>query len=399
MGASRRQFLKDLGTLVTLPSVAGTFRNSSFDAELASIGRPTTDKIKKIPLIHCTDLFHPPDDPDDHVDLATVFALPQLDVRAIILDQGIRQAACPGKIPIEQMAALTGRTIPYATGLGTPLRYPEDDGRNQFSFYQAGVELILRVLRESEEKVVFTIVGSARDVAAAYNRDPGLFHQKVVRLYFADGNSAGRDFQWGPLLDPQAYVRLMALELPVYWCPAFGGQDTLEGMAAGKFKPDKYRVYWRFRQSEIFSALPAPLQNYFLYALSRKDASVVEPIAYLSKPVEEALRDQQWKEIRHMWSTAAIYDAAGCDLYRKKDSWVASPDSVPGFEKVRVYEFVPARVSLDRNLRATLDFAKPAQDFKIFHLPETTIYEPAMESSLRRLLSQLTLRGQFAGVR
>src|ERR1700722_12672206 len=99
-----------------------------------------------------------------------------------------------------------------------------------------------------------------------------------------------------------------------------------------------------------------------------------------------------------MWSTAAIYDAAGCDLYRKKDSWVASPDSVPGFEKVRVYEFVPARVSLDRNLRATLDFAKPAQDFKIFHLPETTIYEPAMESSLRRLLSQLTLGGQFAGV-
>ena len=399
MGASRRDFLKGLGSLATFPSIAGTFRNSPLEGELASTSRSPSDKAKKIPLIHCTDLFHPPDDPDDHVDLATVLALPQFDVRAIILDQGVRQAASPGKIPVEQMAALTGRKTPYATGLGTPLRYPEDDGRNQFSFYQAGAELILRVLRESEEKVVFTIVGSARDVAAAYNRDPGLFHQKVARLYFADGNSAGRDFQWGPLLDPQAYLRLMALDLPIYWCPAFGGQDTLEDMAAGRFKPDKYRVYWRFRQSEIFSALPAPLQNYFLYALSRKDAAVVDPIAYLREPVEETLRDQQWKEIRHMWSTAAIYDAAGCDLYRKEDSWVASPDSVPGFEKVRVYEFVPARVSVDRNLRATLDFAKPAQDFKIFHLPETTIYEPAMESSLRRLLSQLTLRGQFAGVR
>ena len=29
-----------------------------------------------VPVIYCTDLFHPHDDPDDHFDLATLFALP-----------------------------------------------------------------------------------------------------------------------------------------------------------------------------------------------------------------------------------------------------------------------------------------------------------------------------------
>ena len=39
-----------------------------------------------VPVIYCTDLFHPHDDPDDHFDLATLFALPELEVKAILLD-------------------------------------------------------------------------------------------------------------------------------------------------------------------------------------------------------------------------------------------------------------------------------------------------------------------------
>ena len=33
----------------------------------------------KIPLIYCTDLFHPPEDPDDWFDLATVFSMDEFD--------------------------------------------------------------------------------------------------------------------------------------------------------------------------------------------------------------------------------------------------------------------------------------------------------------------------------
>ena len=105
-----------------------------------------------VPFIYSTDLFHPPDDPDDHVDLATLFALPELDIRAIILDLGRSQRARPGAIPVQQLSALMGKNAPHARGLAHPLRSPEDTGADQHMGLE-GVELILRVLRESQRKL------------------------------------------------------------------------------------------------------------------------------------------------------------------------------------------------------------------------------------------------------
>jgi len=55
-------------------------------------------------LLH--DLFHPHEDPDDHFDLAALFALPELDVQGIVLDQGENNKG-PGRIPVMQMNRLT----------------------------------------------------------------------------------------------------------------------------------------------------------------------------------------------------------------------------------------------------------------------------------------------------
>ena len=41
---------------------------------------------KKMPIIHVTDLYHPAQDPDDHFDLATLFALPEVEIKAVLLD-------------------------------------------------------------------------------------------------------------------------------------------------------------------------------------------------------------------------------------------------------------------------------------------------------------------------
>ncbi|MCI0408006.1 MAG: hypothetical protein L0191_05475, partial [Acidobacteria bacterium] len=51
----------------------------------------STDGASSIPVIYTTDLFHPHDDPDDHFDLATIFAMPELDLKGIVLDQGDKQ--------------------------------------------------------------------------------------------------------------------------------------------------------------------------------------------------------------------------------------------------------------------------------------------------------------------
>jgi hypothetical protein len=80
----------------------------------------------KIPVIHSTDLFHPHDDPDDHYDLACLFAIPEFDIQGIVLDMGATQALRSGAPAVEQMMRITGRRAPYAIGLSQRLRTGDD---------------------------------------------------------------------------------------------------------------------------------------------------------------------------------------------------------------------------------------------------------------------------------
>jgi hypothetical protein len=105
-----------------------------------------------IPVIYSTDLLHPHDDPDDHFDLACLHAMPEAEVRAIILDQGDRQAKRPGFTPVWQMNYLTGRHVPAAIGLRDPLKSPDDRALDQPAEHQNGVNLILQTLQDTREK-------------------------------------------------------------------------------------------------------------------------------------------------------------------------------------------------------------------------------------------------------
>ncbi len=44
------------------------------------------DGFMKIPLVVITDLYHPHQDPGDNLDLINGFAMPDVDLRAVILD-------------------------------------------------------------------------------------------------------------------------------------------------------------------------------------------------------------------------------------------------------------------------------------------------------------------------
>jgi len=344
-----------------------------------------------IPIIHYTDLFHPPDDPDDHVDLATLFALPELDIRAIILDLGHNQRAKPGEIPVKQMMALTGKKVAYAVGLAGPLRYPEDKAENQSRRMADGVELILRVLRESDQKVIINATGSMRDVAAAFNRDEALVRSKVARIYMNAGNSAPGDVEWNTVLDPQAYIRMMRSDLPVYWCPCFGGRigTGLSGPGEARFR--EYQTHWKFRQADVYESLATPLQNFLLYALGHKVVSLDDPIAYLSRNPEPELKQREWVQTRHMWCTGPMIHAAGRGLYRNQDCWAALSSRTPEFQPSPVYEFVPASVTIDRDLQPTLKLSGATGNFRVFHILDSENYEKAMTTSLRGLLAGMPL--------
>ena len=262
---------------------------------LSLTGAPGEESAGTVPIIYTTDLYHPHDDPDDHFDLATLFALPEFDIRAIVIDTGARGAKRPGTVPIQQMMHLTGRTVPYATGLTANLEAPEDTGEAQPHEAQAGVELILNTLRNSTQPVTIFTTGSLRDVAAAYNRAPQLFKEKLGRLYVNAGHSAGGQ-EWNVKLDPHAFVRILRSHLPTYWVPCFGEKG--------------FQSLWSFKHRAVLEGVPIPLQNFFLYALTKADPQEAEPLAVLTAPVSEKARARWWDKKRNMWCTAAFVHAA-----------------------------------------------------------------------------------------
>ena len=76
-------------------------------------------KAAKVPVIDVTDLYHPCQDIGDNFDLLTAYALPEIDLRAIILDctdeWRSKGRLDPGFIPVTQLNYLFNRNVPCAT--------------------------------------------------------------------------------------------------------------------------------------------------------------------------------------------------------------------------------------------------------------------------------------------
>lgn len=248
-----------------------------------------------VPIVYSSDLMHPHDDPDDHFDLACLYAMPQLDPKAIILDNGASQKERPGFTPVWQLNYLTGRHVPAATGLDRKLKAPDDPAWDQPAENQNGVHLLLQTLRDSREKVTLIFVGSARDIAVAYNREPTLLRNKVRGVYGFIGEASDPEFiEYNVSLDPLAFVRLLRSDLPFYWIPCFDG---------GLWQNKGHASYWKIRHGDVLEKAPEPLQRFFLYML-RKDSS--DPIASLAQPIPA--QDRQWLMggERNLWAAALL---------------------------------------------------------------------------------------------
>jgi hypothetical protein len=339
----------------------------------------------KIPIVHSTDLLHPHDDPDDHYDLATVFALAEFDVRGIILDLGERQAVRPGRVAVEQMLHITSQKVPYAVGLSRKLRARDDKVLDEDPKFQGGIELLLSVLRASDQKVVVHTCGSCRDVAAALNREPQLFKDKVKALYLDVGTGPGGEQKdWNVTLDPVAYARLLESGLPLYWCPCHGK----EGFA----------TWFKVDQTAVVGACSQPLQNFFVYGLSK---SKEEPIAFLTAGAHPVPKGP-----RNMWCTAGLLHAAGRKIYQRgADDFVAlTPADAEkaglSAKAVEVFQFLPMRASVTRQPQPAATGKKPVWPLLAVELNATgtnsyvfratdSRYERVLASVLKNLLAEL----------
>ncbi len=291
----------------------------------------------RVPVIYSTDLLHPHDDPDDHFDLACLYAMPEADLRAIILDNGESQRLRPGFKPVWQLNYLTGRHVPSAIGLCRPLKSPDDPALDQPAEHQNGVNLLLQTLRDSREKVAIIFVGSARDAVAAFNREPALFRRKVRSLHGFIGEASDPKFiEYNVGLDPQAFVGLMRSDLPVFWLPCFDG---------GLWNNHGHASYWKVRHGQVLANAPEPLQRYFLYMLRN---ATNDALACLSQPI--ATEDRTWlmDGERNLWCAAwlglavgrkvqhAGHDVAGFAPVKVcvNESGIVSYGQVPGAHRV-----------------------------------------------------------------
>lgn len=285
------------------------------------------------PVIVVTDLYHPPQDPGDNFDLITAFALPGVDLKAIILDvtgeyrhtyeehpigdyHDLKGPREPGIIPVNQLCYLFGRNIPYAIGPYRRMRSPEDTLDDAPKAQQLGVELILDTLRQSDEPVEILSFGSARTISVAYNRDPELMRAKVKRIHLSagsdtDGYLSNRPgvVEWNIHLDPHAVVRLLRSDLPVaiYPCATHEG-----GFAYGR-----HNSYWKLPNLEFIREMAPELARYLCYAIARSGR--VDFLRALEQDPPQGLMDEVGARHHHVWETAIWLNASNSHLVRRTD--------------------------------------------------------------------------------
>jgi len=390
--------MRDLMDLFAL-SKAPTRRTmlKTIAAALASLIAPsvkaspqdTKKGVQRIPIIHTTDLYHPPQDPDDQIDLATVLALDEFDLQGVVLDvtqrfldgapKGFDIPRDPGFIPVAQIGYLLGRTIPVAMGPTQPLRNPGDTAGDRPRHEQAGIDMLLEILDRSPAPVVITVVGSARAVAAAYNREPELMHAKTRAVVLNAGSTGGEKTEWNVGLDLHAFVGLWQSGLPIHWYPP--------GTEKSAFVQKHERgTYWRATHKALFHDLPEKLRAWFAYGFSGSTRS----------DFIRALGDDSggaWEKIlageRNLWSTTSLVMAAGRVLARTPEGWRFVPQAAATGLTVWPWRLDPISASVSKDGKVTWQLDKNATTTYLFGRQPDAEYGNAMAEALNALLRTL----------
>jgi hypothetical protein len=340
---------------------------------------------RSIPVIYCTDLFHPHEDPDDHFDLAAVYAISEFDLKGVVLDQGGRQLQCPGRIPVSQMNWLTERNVPAVLGLEQKLRLPGDKAVHQKPEFQAGVELILQTLRSSPQPVMIITVGSVRDVVAAFNREPDLFRARLGKLLVFIGEASDPKFrEYNVELDRYAYVGLMRSGLPIHWVPCFdGGLWQNQGRAS----------LWQARHAALLGRMPDPVIQYFIYALEKETG---EPLAFLKRPVDPARKDKLLAGTRNLWCTVIFAWLAGQQVVPRGATYVsmkpALGESPADTARLALFRFAEVSLAISDDAVVNYGTGPSAKKVMRFEVADRAKYAQGMTAATADLFFRLPVR-------
>jgi hypothetical protein len=361
----------------------------------------------RIPLIDVTDLYHPHQDVGDNFDILAAYALPELDLRAVILDctEPFRQPVAkdpgpylfpdpdgprePGFIPVWQLNFLFGRNIPCATCPFTRMKSVDDKLLDAPPFQQQGIELILRTLRESPEPVHIVSFGSARAIATAYNREPALFRAKLARLHLCAGGSsppAAHYIEWNVALDPLAIVCLLRSDLPIAIYPdaANNAGDQGYGVFNPGFSYDEHNTFYKLPNLRFMREMDAPLRRYLEYAFSRSSrVDFLRAMEVDGPPLDEGRLAKE----HYVWETAVWICVSGRKLVKRADGShrIIPAEQVLPTDHVFPNELRPCTVTVhDDGIYEFRETAEPS-NFSIYYRGDPRENEAALREALPAL--------------
>lgn len=305
--------------------------------------------MKKVPVIDITDLYHPHQDVGDNVDIVSAFALPEIDLKAIIIDvtapfrmpfhvdaefgpqYGPRE---PGIIPITQLNYLFGRNVPYGIGTEKKLNSVTDDQPSESSFFN-GATVLLDALDKADEPVHILCFGSLRPLAVALNRNERLVKQKTACIHVCAGSS-GNYTEWNVRLDPLAYIRVLRSEIPIDLYPC--------ATEHGPFDVGENNTFWQLSSFAFAKNMHPSLRRYLQYAFGK--CQLPDYLSAMSYDFEEP--ELLYGRTNHnVWETAVWMSVADRSLVSTPEGFRYKP-SEKSTPSVLTEEMKNIECSVDR---------------------------------------------------
>lgn len=352
-----------------------------------------------VPLLDVTDLYHPHQDFGDNFDLLLPFALAdEIDLRGVVLDctERFRQARTdhpnphyrdehgprdPGFVPVWQLNYLFGRQVPAAVGPFQPLRDPTDTAADAPPFQQQGIDLILHTLRTATTPVDIAIFCSCRAVAAAYNREPALFHAQVRRIHLSVGACPAGYLEWNVMLDPHAFVRLLRSGLPLDLYPCATDQ--------GPFSLGVHNSFWQLPDLKWLANMDAPLRRYLAFGLQR--VARMDFLRAMDEDWPAMATPDAWRGLfgweHKVWETAVWMGITGRHLVRRADgsARIIRSAELRADDQVVPNELQPVLLDVCDDGQFHAAPAASASPVRLYHRPDPAANEAALRDALPAL--------------
>ena len=356
-------------------------------------------------VLHQTDLFMPPADPDDHYDLAVLLQLAvhgRLAIDSVLIDlppPTFRGA--PDALGVLQLQWQLGLKFPTWIGGADLMRGINMIDRDPASLNR-GSEFILDRLRATEEPITIHIAGGCQDVAGAIDREPDLFRERCAAIYLNAGLSGisaitgaerieARMHITDPLyasaapevripeynvrLAPKAFKTVLEAPCRVNWMPCFDSIQRTERGIVG-VSGSGHASLFRVADLDVVAAVDEPFRSHLLRAVAPGPNELWAQNCWTTGPREHGSLGQL---DRNLYCTPGLFEMAGINVDPSGEIVEA-----PG-----IIAFSPISATVDAEGFVDWQFVeRGTSDLEILTVPPPFAYQAAMNRAIVALLAQ-----------